>query len=160
MVNYTNKLRFVHEAYKNAEEEPDLMLKWKLIKVLRQKFGIYSRTGPKIAIHRKYGFVKDALTKDEINDYYLHNPDVTALRNNPPLIFEIDGDIHFLKAKAINATNDRNAHYEKAIVRGKHTKLIWLTDKEVENTDELLSVILLQKFKDQGIKVDPLDKQN
>jgi len=160
MSNYTNKLSFVHRAQRNAEEEPDLMLKWKLIKVLRSKFDIYSRTGPKIAIHRKYGYVKNTLQKSEISDYYLHDPDVTSLSNNPPLIFEIDGDIHFLKSKVIQRTNERNAHYESAVINGKHPKLIWLLDTDIENPDEVLSLILHQKFKDQGIKVELMDKQN
>lgn len=160
MPNYTNKLSYVHKAQREAVEEPDLMLKFKLIKVLHQKFGIHSRTGPKIAIHRKYGYVKHELKKSEISDYYLHDPDVTSLKHNPPLIFEIDGDVHFLKDRAVIRTNQRNEHYEKAIVNGKHTRLIWLTDKEIENSDEMLSLILLQRFKDHGIKVELLDEQN
>ena len=157
MSNYTNKLSFVHRARRNAEEEPDLMLKWKLIKVLRTKFNIVSRTGPKIAIHRRYGYIKTALKRNEVKDFYLHDPDCTSLNHNLPLIFEIDGDIHTLKAKGIKQTNARNLHYEQAIILGKHPKLIWLTDKECELTDEQLSLILRQKFFDQGIKVNVSD---
>lgn len=156
MANYTNKLSFVHRAIRNAEEEPDLMQKWRLIKVLNQKFGIKARTGPHLAIHKKYGYVKHTLAKHELSDFHLHNPDVTALYHNPPLIFEIDGDIHVLKGRVIRQTNARNEHYEQAIIKGKHAKLIWLTDKECELTEELLTLILIQKFYDQGIKVELL----
>jgi len=152
MGNITNKRSYVARAYREDDTEKDIMLKWKLIKNLKIKFGIYARTGPKIAIHRKYGYIKQNLAKHEIKDFYLHNPDVTALKNNPPLIFEIDGDIHFLKDRVVKRTNSRNEHYEQAIINGKHLKLIWLTDTEVKNSDEMLSLIVSQKLRDQNIK--------
>jgi hypothetical protein len=156
MGNITNKRSFVARAYKNLlpDEEPDLMLKWKLIKVLRQKFNIRSRTGPKIGIHRRYGYVKQNLREDEIKDFHLHNPDVTCFHTSPPVIFEIDGDVHFLKQRAIKRTNERNHHYEQAVINGKHPKLVWLTRIEVENTEEQLALILKQKLEDQGIRIN------
>jgi len=154
VANYTNKLSYVHRAQRNAEGEPDIMRKWKLIKVLREKFNIVARTGPKLGIEKKFGYIHFDLARDELRDHYLHNPDVTALNHNPPLIFEIDGDVHFLKDKAIKATNDRNEHYEMAVHRGHKAKLIWVSDKEADLTDEMLALVLYQKFKDQGIKVE------
>ena len=136
------------------EGEPDLMLKWKLMKVLKAKFNINARTGPKIAIHRKHGFIKHQLRKEEISDFHLHDPDVTSLKHIPPLIFEIDGDVHFFNARGVRRTNERNEHYDKAVIDGRKPKLIWLTDKEVDNSDEMLALILYQKFKDHGIKTD------
>lgn len=158
MANITNKRSWVARARRNAEEEPDLMLKFKLIKILRTKFGIPSRTGPKIAIHRKYGYVKNQLTKAEMSDFWPHDPDVTALHHNPPLIFEIDGDVHFFNARGVKRTNLRNEHYEMALINGKHPKLIWLTAQEMELTDQQIEVILIQKFDDYGLKVSPKAK--
>ncbi|MCK5600904.1 hypothetical protein KAR91_03485 [Candidatus Pacearchaeota archaeon] len=153
MNNITNKRSWVARARRNAEEEPDLMLKFKLIGVLRNKFGIHARTGPKIAIHRKYGYVKQTLTKGEMSEFYPHDPDVTALRHNPPIIFEIDGDVHFFNARGIKRTNARNEHYDFAIINGKHPKLIWLTADEMRLSDEAIEVLLLQKFSQHGLKI-------
>lgn len=153
MANITNKRSFVHRANRNMDGEPDTMLKWKLMKVLRNKFGISSRTGPKIAIHRKYGYVKQQLTKEEVPQFYLHDPDVTSLKHNPPLIFEIDGDVHFLTKRGIKQTNSRNEHYELAVFNGKHPRLIWITRAECELSDERLGLILYEKFRDHGIKL-------
>lgn len=154
MANLTNKRRYVHEANRNRlpGEEPDLMLKWKLIQVLRSKFGIVARTGPKIAIHRKYGFVKTRLRKDEIKDFYLHDPDVTALKESPPLICEIDGEVHFFNERGRKRTNARNEHYDQARIYGKRPRLIWLTADEMKLPDERIASILQEKFSQQGVK--------
>ena len=154
MANLTNKRSFVHRAYRNLlpDSEPDLMLKWKLIKVLRSKFGVVARTGPKIAIHRKYGFVKTRLRKDEISDFHLHNPDVTALKEPTPLIFEIDGDVHFFNHRGVRRTNERNEHYDQALINGKKPRLIWLTNDEMKLPDERVALLIHEKLTQQGVK--------
>jgi len=142
-----------NEARKKQEGESDLFQKNKVARIVRNYFGLPCIFHDcSLAIHKKQHWYAQALNESQFHSgaFWRHKPDLIVPSSKPLIVIEIDGDVHWQNKKSIENTNKRNDHYEQAGFR-----FIWLTSREVDNTDEMLLNILRGKFEKYGIKLKP-----
>ena len=146
---FTNHRSWAALANKNRTSEGDLDLKDNLARVLRQNFDIYTIFHEVfIAVHKRKKFWVRNLTEQEFysNEWFAHHPDMISTNQTTPIVFEIDGPFHFMNAKGVKKTNERNKHYEMGNIR-----LVWITDKDAGNYDDVLVEILASRLARWGI---------
>jgi len=143
-----------NEARKKQEGESDLEQKQKVARIMRTHFGKYCIFHDlSLAIHKEERWYARVLTESQYHSglFYTHKPDLIVPDSSPLIVIEIDGDVHWQNTKSVRNTNERNEHYEFAGFR-----FIWLTSREVDNSDELLAYILGEKLSKYGIKPTPM----
>ncbi len=90
------KKSWIHRAQSRRNEESDLDDKFKIIRILKEKFGLHGLTGEKIPI----------------DSQSFRCPDI-YIKGLDPIIIELDGQIHGEPLILTQKTKDRNADYDK-----------------------------------------------
>ena len=146
-----SKAQWRNEARKNQEGESDLYQKQKVAKLLRHYFNLPCIFHDlSLAIHKEERWYARSLTESQYHSglYWTHKPDLICPNTSPLIVIEIDGSAHWEISGSVKKTNERNEHYEFAGFR-----FLWLLSSEVNNTDELLLRILVDKLARLNIKL-------
>src|SRR5690242_2108415 len=92
------KQSFIHNAQRKMRSESDIPDKFKIIKILREEFGLFGLTGEAI----------------QINEYKCRWPDVLVKANIPMIAIELQGHIHGYGEPISESQRDvqRNTDYQ------------------------------------------------
>ncbi len=77
-MRFTKKQAFIHLAQRKQEGEKDIVDKFKIIKILREEFGLHGLTDEVLII----------------NEDCCHLPDIFIKTTNPEIVIELDGELH------------------------------------------------------------------
>lgn len=122
--------RYVSRAMQSWSDDGDINEKFRLIRILRERFGLYGLTGERLT----------TLEGEWIK------PDVFVKSSEPQIAFELDGDIHGLgdDITTTDSTWKRNERYAKLNV-----KLIIINEALTKYEDqEIIEVLKLHGLKE------------
>jgi hypothetical protein len=151
------KMQYVWLANKKRDEEQDLMQKNKVIRVLKEKFGIIALgLIPNVYLRDRESNQVQIVTNfegesklDIYNKYEINLPDLYIKNSKNPILIEIDGPIHGYDDDVSRSqqTKLRNDNYSKGgFTEDRGNLVIISSDDVINHDDDDLAQILKNKL--------------